>query len=190
MTTPFETTENGSAGYGFGLFVDSAYGQPRIGHTGGSWGFTTADEYFPRQGVRIIAFTNLGDETPEVGEALTNILFADLFPAIVDEAQKAAPGEDVQITRLTCDAFRELQTGRDYAWFSPRLRERLAAGMGGDFVTRLGPYGAPTGVTFKGTRRKAEDNWYDYVIQFGPGVYLPFAVRVGADGTVAGFSLG
>jgi CubicO group peptidase (beta-lactamase class C family) len=190
MTTAFMTTRNGSANYGFGLFVDSIYGQPRVGHTGGTFGSTTADEYFPKQGVRIVAFTNLGDDTPEAGETLTNIVFADLYPAIAAQAQKPAPGENVAITHTVRDAFRELQTGKSYARFNDRLRGKLAAGLGAKFVAGLGPYGVATAQIFKGGRRDAKDTWYDYVIQFGPGVSMPFAVKVGLDGAVTGFSVG
>ena len=190
MTTAFMTTKNGSADYGFGLFVDSAYGQPRIGHTGGAQGYTTADEYFPKQDVRIIAFTNLGDETPEAGEMLTNVVFADLQPAIAAKALASAPGEDAKITQTTREAFRELQTGKDYARFSARLKGKLANGAGMGFVAGLGPYGVPSRTVFKGTRKDGNDTWYDYVMQFAPGVFLPFAAKIGEDGTVEGFSVG
>jgi D-alanyl-D-alanine carboxypeptidase len=187
MTTSFMTTKNGSANYGFGFFVDSVFGEPRIGHTGGSLAFTTADEYFPRQDVRIVAFTNLGDETPEAGETLTNVVFADLYPAIAAKTLTSAPGENIKITQTVRDAFRELQTGKSYALFNAHLRGKLA-GVGAKFVDGLGPYGEPTGAIFKGVR--PDGNWYDYVIQFGPGVFIPFAATIGPDGTVSGFSIG
>src|SRR5262249_4294185 len=148
MTTPFRTTKNGSANYGFGLFVDSVYGQARIGHTGGSLGFTTPDEYFPHQDVEIVAFTNLGDETPEAGEAITNVIFADLYPAVAAEAQKPAPGENTKVTQSVRDAFRELQTGKAYMRFAPRLKGKLGGGVGARFVAALGPYGTPKSEIF------------------------------------------
>lgn len=190
MTTPFMTTKNGSADYGFGLFVDSAYGQPRIGHTGGAQGYTAADEYFPKQNVRIIAFTNLGDETPEAGETLTNVIFADLYPAIAAKALTPAPGENTKITQTARDAFRELQAGKDYSQFGAHLKSKLEAGAGVGFVTGLAPYGVPSAEIFKGMRKDAKDVWYDYVMQFGPGVFLPFAVKLDANGAVAGISVG
>jgi D-alanyl-D-alanine carboxypeptidase len=190
MTTPFMTTKSGSANYGLGLFVDSAYDQPRIGHTGGTNQFTTADEYFPQQDVRIIAFTNLGDETPEAGEALTNVVFADLYPDIAAEAQRSAPGENAKITQAVHDAFQELQAGKDYARFNARLKGVLAGGTGAKFVASLRPYGELSGEIFKRVRRDVKDSWYDYVLQFGPGVFLPFSVRIGEDGAVTGFSVG
>lgn len=190
MTTSFMTTKNGSANYGFGLFIDSAYGQPCIGHTGGAQGYTTADEYFPKQDTRIIAFTNLGDETPEAGEMLTNVVFADLCPAIAAKALTSAAGENAKITKTARTALRELQIGKTYADFDARLRGKLAGGVGAAFVASLGPYGVPSKAIFKRTHKDAKGTWYDYVIQFAPGVFLPFAIRIGTDDTVAGFSVG
>jgi D-alanyl-D-alanine carboxypeptidase len=190
MTVPFIATNNASTDYGLGLFVNPVFGEPRIGHTGGSLGFTTADEYFPRQDIRIIAFTNLGDSAPEAGEALTNLVFADLYPDIAARAEKSAPGENLAITQTVRAAFEELQSGKGYASFGEHLREKLAGGLGTKFVKSIGPYGAPTAAIFRGVRQDANDTWHDYLMQFGPGVSLPFAVRMGPDQAVASFSLG
>jgi CubicO group peptidase (beta-lactamase class C family) len=190
MAASAMTTQNGSANYGFGFFVDSAYGQPRIGHTGGSLAFTTADEYFPKQDSRIIAFTNLGDDAPEAGEMLTNVVFADLFPALAAKAMTPAPGENPAVAKTVREAFRELQSGSGYDRFSAHLKGKLAGGAGARFVAALAPYGAATAATFKGARRDAKGAWYDYVLQFAPGVSLPFSVRLEPNGAVGGFSLG
>ena len=189
MSTAFMTTKNGSADYGFGLFVDSMYGQPRIGHTGGSQGFTTADEYFPAQKLRLIAFTNSGDKSPEAGETITNILFADLNPVLAANALKSASGEDEEKTKTVLDAFRELQDGTRYSRFSSHLRERFTTSRP-KFAAQISPYGQATKAVHKGIRQVNGDPWYDYVIQFGPGVSIPFSVRIDKDGLVAGLSLG
>lgn len=190
MTTALGTTETGSADYGLGLFVGSMFDQPRIGHTGGSIGFTTADEYYPRQQTRIIAFTNLGDDAPEAGEALTNIVFADLYPSIVANAQRPAPGEDARISRVVLSAFGELQTGKAYASFGDRLKAKLSGGKGDRFTSGLGPYGAATAAIFRGARETEGQRWFDYLILFGPGVSLPFSVRIDESLSVVGFSVG
>jgi D-alanyl-D-alanine carboxypeptidase len=49
MMTPQMTTDGGNSGYGFGLFIDTLNSQPRVGHTGGTFGFTAANFYFPKQ---------------------------------------------------------------------------------------------------------------------------------------------
>ncbi|MEZ2348777.1 serine hydrolase domain-containing protein [Terriglobus sp. RCC_193] len=190
MTTAFMTTKNGSADYGFGLFVDSMYGQPRVGHTGGAQGFTAADEYFPEQDTRIIALTNSGDKTPEAGETLTNIVFADLYPSIAANALKPATEENSLVTQAAGAAFRELQTGANYMHFSSRLKDKFAHGSGEKFKTSLSPYGPASAAIFRHTRLEGGYQWYDYLILFGPGVSIPFSVRMDQDGVVAGFSIG
>jgi len=189
MSTAFITTKNGSTDYGFGLFVDSMYGQPRIGHTGGAKGFTTADEYYPVQKLRLIAFTNSGDTSPEAGETINNILFADLNPVLAANALKSASGEDQKKTQTVLDAFRELQGGTSYSHFSARLRDKFAA-TGSKFSAELSPYGQATGAVYEGVRQVNGESWYDYVMQFGPGVSIPFSVRTDREEMIAGFSLG
>ena len=190
MVTPFMTSAAGSADYGLGLFVDSAYDQPRIGHTGGSHGSTSADEYFPSQHLRLIAFTNSGDRTPEPGEAVTNALFADLEPELAAVEMRPAPSENQAVTEAARASFVELQTGRDYAHFGAKLEPKLAAGIGATFKGALGPYGAPTNVVFKGKHAGDSGDWYDYIVSFGPGAFMKYSVRLDETGKVAGLSLG
>lgn len=189
MSTSFVTTKNGSADYGFGLFVDSMYGQPRIGHTGGAQGFTTADEYYPTQRMRVIAFTNSGDKSPEAGETIANIVFGDLNPVLLANAMKPAQGEDPAITKTVQDAFHELQAGTNYSHFSSHLRDRFAK-TESKLAAQLFSYGPATAAVYQKMRKVKEDAWFDYVIQFGPGVSIPFSVRIDKEGLVAGFSIG
>ena len=190
MTTSIGEVSNGNADYGLGLEVGKEFGQPRIGHTGGSIGFTAADEYYPHQRTRIIAFTNLGDEAPEAGEALTNIVFADLFPAIVANAQRPAPGEDARVRRAVLSAFGELQIGKVYNSFGDRLKIKLSESIGERFVSELGPYGTATNAIFRGVRETGGQRWFDYLFLFGSGVSLPFSVRIDESFSVVGFSVG
>lgn len=189
MTTSFIATDGSSIGYGLGLFVDSVYGQARIGHTGGAQGFTTADEYFPELGLRVLAFTNLGDKKPEAGMALTNVVFAALHPDIAAAWNRPVDGEQAAITTGAMASFQQLQSGSGYDGFSADLRDKLVAGIGAGLAESLGPYGAPTGMLFKGTRQGQKGTVYNYVAEFGPGVFVPYTVRVDADGKVAGFAL-
>lgn len=189
MMTPVHTAEGGSADYGLGLFVNSVYGQARIGHTGGSQGFTTADEFFPDLGLRIIAFTNLGDKTPEAGITLTNAVFSALHPAIVAAWSRPAPGEAAAVTARARATFEQLQAGHGYADFSANLRARLEAGLGVGLSKAIGPYGKPAGLIFKGTQPSEKGTMYRYVATFGPGVFMPYMIRPDEEGKIAGFAL-
>jgi CubicO group peptidase (beta-lactamase class C family) len=189
MTTPV-TTAQGNSEYGFGLFVDSVEGQPRIGHTGGSNGFTTANEYFPKQDLRIIAFTN-DKQNPEPGEIITTAIFNDLYPAIAAEAMRPAAGEDAAVTATAKATFAEVQSGKgEFPQLTARLAAKMKAGLAEHNAKNFSPYGAPTAFTFKGRRADAGLRWFDYLIQFGPGSLLKFGIGLDDSGKIASFSFG
>jgi CubicO group peptidase (beta-lactamase class C family) len=186
MTTPVP----GSTDYGLGLFIDTLDDQPRIGHTGGSFGFTTSNQYFPKQGLQVIAFTNVGDN-PEPGQMLVAATFEALYPQIAATARKPAAGEEAATTAAVRKAFSQLQQGaQDTSAFGDKLKAKLAAGLSGRMAKQLSPFGEPSSFIFKGQRHDKDGNWSDYRIDFGPGNSLPFGVRLDADGKVVGISIG
>lgn len=189
MKTSFATADGKPVGYGLGLFVDSVYGQARVGHTGGSQGFTTADEYFPDLGLRILAFSNLGDKKPEAGITMTNLVFAALHPDIVAAWERPVAGEVTAVSDSAKASFRQLQGGTDYSAFSDDLRGKLAAGIGAGLMRSLSPYGAPTAMVFKGTRQGEKGTLYSYVVEFGPGAFIGYTVRLDETGRIAGFAV-
>lgn len=189
MSTPVKTTQ-GDAGYGLGLFVDSVDDEPRVGHTGGSLGFTTAGEFFPRQDLEIIAFTNFVAR-PEPAETITTAIFEDLNPAIAAAAMRPSTGEDATVTARTKAYFAQLQAGDDH---SPYLAATLAAKMKAGLAKRLAEefkgYGEPTAFVFKGTHENAGVPFYDYVIRFGSGSMLKFGVALDESGKIKSLSFG
>ena len=189
MGTSVKTTQ-GDAGYGLGLFVDSIDGQPRVGHTGGSLGFTTANEYFPRQDLQIIAFTNFVDN-PEPGETITTAIFEDLNQAVAAAAMRPAPGEDPTITAATKAYFAQMQAGeQDSPYLAAKLNAKMKAGLAKRLADEFKGYGQPTAFVFKGTHVDAGKKFYDYVIRFGPGSMLKFGVALDKAGKIASISLG
>lgn len=189
MTTPASLSE-GTSDYGLGLFVDSVRDQVRIGHTGGSFGFTTADEFFPKQKVRIIAFTNLGTN-PEPGEIITNAIFDVLFPEVAAAARKSAPGENQAITAQTQALFKELQRGDgEYSELAGKLAAKMKNGLASRLADRFSPFGPPTRFIYKGTRSEGNLRWQDYLIEFGPGSQLKFSVGLDEAAKIASISYG
>lgn len=109
--------------------MDSIDDQPRVGHTGGSLGFTTANEYFPRQDMQIIAFTNFVDN-PEPGETITTAIFEDLNPAIATAAMRPRQGENPAVTAKTKAYFAQLQAGDQHSsYLAAKLNKELKAGL-------------------------------------------------------------
>jgi len=189
MSTPVKTAQ-GDAGYGLGLFVDSIDGQPRIGHTGGSLGFTTADECFPRQELQVIAFTNLAD-SPEPGETVTTAIFEDLNPAIAAAAMHPSPGEDLTTTAKAKAYFAQMQAGvQDSPYLATRLNNKMKAGLAKRLANEFKGYGKPTAFVFKGTHVDAGVTFYDYVARFGPGSMLKFGIALDEAGKIKSISFG
>jgi CubicO group peptidase (beta-lactamase class C family) len=189
MTTSVKTAQ-GDTGYGLGLFVDGIDDQPRIGHTGGSLGFTTANEYFPRQGTQVIAFTNFVDN-PEPGETITAAIFEDLNPAIAAAAMRPSAGEDPAVTAKAKAYFAQLQAGdQDSPYLAPKLNKKMKAGLAKHLAGEFKGYGQPTAFVFKGRRTDAGKTFSDYVIRFGPGSLLKFGVALDGNGKIASISLG
>jgi D-alanyl-D-alanine carboxypeptidase len=192
MTTSQPTTQ-GDSGYGFALFIDSVDDQPRIGHTGGDPGFTAANEYFPKQNVRIIALTNDGNANghPEAGEILTNVAFEDLYPKIAAAAMRPASGENVAVTARVEQFFASMQSGHDdYSTLAPHLAQRFKERFAVLFASDFAPYGAPTAFVFRAKRAEQEKQWFDYVVHFGPGVTLKLSVAFDQAGKITGLSFG
>jgi len=189
MSTSVKTAQ-GDAGYGLGLFVDSIDNQPRVGHTGGSLGFTTANEYFPRQDTQIIAFTNFVD-SPEPGETITTAIFEDLNPAIGAAAMRPSAGEDPEVTAKAKACFAQLQAGdQDSPYLAPKLNKKMKAGLAKRLADEFKGYGRPTAFVFKGRHTDAGKTFNDYVIRFGPGSLLKFGVALDRAGKIASISFG
>jgi len=184
-----KTPVPGSTDYGLGLFIDTLDEQPRIGHTGGSFGFTTSNQYFPKQGIQVIAFSNSGDN-PEPGQMLVTATFEAMYPQIAAAARKPAPGELAATTSMVRTAFEQLQKGSDPSMFGDKLKAKLAAGLSERMAKQLSVFGAPSSFIFKGQRHEHDQVWNDYRIEFGPGNSLSFGVRLDEGGKVAGISVG
>jgi CubicO group peptidase (beta-lactamase class C family) len=189
MSTSGKTTAGNDTGYGLGLFVDSIDDQPRVGHTGGSFGFTTANEYFPRQDVQIIAFTNL-DSAPEPGEMITTAVFEDIYPSLAAAAARPAAGEDPKVTAVAAAVFAGLQSGtEDSADLTAKFGGKLT-GLAQHFAGEFAPYGKPTRFVFKGTHTDRGFTYYDYVIYFGPGSAFKLGIGLDVSGKVGSLSFG
>lgn len=189
MITPSKTAQ-GDINYGLGLFVDSVQEQPRIGHTGGSFGFTTANEFFPKQNIRIIAFTNHA-ANPEPGEMITTAVFDDLFPEVAAAATRPAPGEDASVTAKAKVLFAQMQgDGQAPSPFSAKLDAKMKNGLAKKLAEQFASYGTPTQFIYKGSRPGTGLHWYDYVIEFGPGSELKLAVGLDDEMKIASFSYG
>lgn len=189
MTTPAKIGD-GESDYGLGLFVDSVQDQPRIGHTGGSFGFTAANEFFPKQNVRIIAFTNQ-NANPEPGEMIATAVFDDLFPDIAAAASRPVPGEDADVTARARTLFGQIQTGTEgSSLLGAKLDAKMKNGLAERLAKQFSPFGTPSHFIYKGSHPGTGLRWYDYLIEFGPGSQLKFAVGLDDEKKIISISFG
>ncbi len=91
LSTPARFPDGSYSEYGFGLYVDTYDGQPRVWHNGNTFGFDASDQFFPKQDMRIIVLTNSADGGSD--EVVARI-YNDLFPAIAAAALNGAAGSD------------------------------------------------------------------------------------------------
>jgi D-alanyl-D-alanine carboxypeptidase len=66
------------------------------------------------------------------------------------------------------------------------MKGGLAKRLADQFV----PFGSPTRFVYKGLRLETNIHWYDYVIEFGPGSQLKFAIGLDDGGKIASISYG
>ena len=190
MRTPVSTTQQGKTDYGLGLGIDTIDEQTYVGHDGGCFGFTTANEYFLKQKVQVIAFTNNGfsPTSPDATMAVMTAIFEDLYPEIAAAAASPAAGENPAVTRNVKGAFAAVQAG---SYSSPSVTDdvnkRMKAGAAKKLSDDFAPFGEPTAFVYKGERSVDGKKRVVYVIHFGPGVVLKFSPRLDSDGKVAGF---
>ena len=188
MSTPVSTTQQGNADYGLGLAIDSIDEQTYVGHDGGCFGFTTANEYFLKQKIQIIAFTNSGSLSPDAAMAVVTAIFEDLYPDIAAAAATPVAGENPAITRNVKGAFAAVQAGSySSAYVTDDVNKRMKAGAAKKLSDDFAQFGEPTAFVYKGERSVDGKKRVVYVIHFGPGVVLKFSPRLDSDGKVAGF---
>jgi D-alanyl-D-alanine carboxypeptidase len=77
--TSTQTPPGASARYGFAFFLSAYRNQPRIWQDGSTIGFNVCDQYYPKQDVRVVVFTNSNDMTG-YADTLAEQVFDLLYP--------------------------------------------------------------------------------------------------------------
>ena len=188
MSTSVMTTQQGDSGMGLGLFTGSYEDQPRTWHPGGTNGFSVADMYFPKQSLRIIAFANL-KSSHGLGEQLANAIFNDLNPTIAASITQAAPDENPASTRVAKAFFQQIQQGHpDLSHLDGKLVDQMKSSEE-SLAQMFGPMGEPTAFIFKGQTIDGTATWNKYLVQFGPGSALGYAVKLERNGKIDDFTI-
>jgi D-alanyl-D-alanine carboxypeptidase len=186
-TTACRLPSGASTHYGFGWMIDDFDGQPRIEHGGGTFGFTSINEYFPKQQEFVIAFINDASADAAI---IGNAAFEALNPAIAAAAREPVAGENPKITALVRQWLRRAQTGRiDRS----QLTARFSASLNPAIVTftkaQLAPFGDPTSFVYRGKSVAGGVTAYRYRVSF-KAVTMSLTISVDAKGKIAGMDFG
>jgi len=164
MRTSATTSDGTLTNYGFGLFVDSLEGEPRIGHTGHSCGFAAEDEYFPHQHMQIVVLTNSVDGP---AESIVTALLNTFFPDVAASVNVPGAGEEPAMTARVKALLTPLLHGRV-------VRSELTADENADLTDEAAKeftkYGEPTAFVFKRKVDRPFGPVYIYWLRFGDDV--------------------
>jgi hypothetical protein len=140
MWTPVTLNGGTMHPYGFGWFVDSVNGHPRVRHDGGLPGFSADFERFPNDKLTVIVLANR--ENRDLRDLALGV--ASLFsPALLPPPERFLKDLEPQVTAK----IRAIVTGfaegtLDAGPFTPKLGSALIAEMKsgfGESLHRLGP---------------------------------------------------
>lgn len=186
MTTP-ETPKDASVQYGYGWLIDSHDAQPRIWHNGGTFGFSSADHYYPQQHVRIIVLAN--DENGFADETATKV-FDDLYPEIAAAAARPVAGEDTAQTARFKTVLTSLLAGSvDRAQFDASMNAHLTDAYVAQIKSQSDQLGSLQNLTYRGMNTTAGQNRYTYLISFSKAGSFKLSVVTDTQNKIAQFLL-
>ncbi len=172
-------TPRGSAAYGFGFVIDHHDGQLRIWHNGGTFGFSTSDQFYPTQKTRIIVFTN---DSGGDANALATRIFDDLYPQFSSADLIPAPGENPALTARFKKITLELLAGHiDHSQFDAAANAKLTDAFVKEAGAQLSTLGKPGEFVYKGSQVSGTSTIYQYMIPFAAGTYK-LTIATDADG--------
>lgn len=172
-----------STGYGFGWFTDTYEGQQRIAHSGGTFGFTSENQYYPKLHQFVIVLDNVAGLDPS---AIATAAFEAMNPQVAAESAKPAAGEDPAITALAKHWLHFAQTGHiDRSQITAAFAKDLTPDAISETKDALGPMGDPTAFVFRGKTSDGGVTQYEYRVTFKSGV-LKMIMGIDKDGKIAG----
>jgi CubicO group peptidase (beta-lactamase class C family) len=176
-----------STGYGFGWFIDEKAGEPRIAHSGGTFGFASVNEYLPKLHEFIIVLTNVAGLDPEF---IASQAFDALHPRLAALENKPAKGENPAITALARQWMHRMQAGDiDKSQLSAAFAKQLTPQMVNGMKDGLAAYGNPTSFVYRGKRNVNGATAYRYSVGF-KSARLELTIAIDSKGKISALGLG
>lgn len=164
MSTPGRLNDGSPTQYGMGLGINPLLAHKRIWHNGGTLGSFTMNGTYPDDHIDIVVFENSDDGDPANVEVSA---LGAIFPEALAASKRAAPGEDLSfrprilhyLDETLKGTMPESEMSAEFAHVAtPQTQHR--------FATMFAPFGKPTAVIFRGTRRRGDATMYSYRVEF------------------------
>ncbi len=184
LATSAHRLPNGkSTDYGFGWAIDTHEGQPRIEHDGGTFGFTSENDYYPTLHEFTIVLTNVAGADPV---HIASRAFDALHPDIAAASSKAVAGEDPVITARAREWLQRAQTGEvDTSQLTPAFSKVLTPDAIAGTKAALAPLGDPTSFVYRGKTTEGGATRFEYRVGFKTTV-IKMLMVIDKDGKIAG----
>lgn len=160
----------------------AAPGRPHIWHSGGTWGFLSENDYFPKLHEFVIALANSVDSPPVI---VSTAAFNALNPAIGAAQDKPAAGEDRKITTLAQEWTHRVQTGDiDRTQLTAKLSAAIPPDAVGAIKAQMSALGVPKSFIYRGKVAYGGVTVYKYRIQFN-GAAITLLIGLDNQGKIA-----
>jgi D-alanyl-D-alanine carboxypeptidase len=184
LATAAHRLQNGkSTGYGFGWFIDKKDGLTQIAHSGGTFGFASENDYYPKLREFIIVLASDAGPDPQFIAGKT---FDALHPELAALDNTPAAGENPAITALARQWLHMAQTGQvDRSQLTAAFSKDLTPDAIAGAKDALGPMGAPTAFIFRGKTTENGITQYEYKVSFKTAA-VKMVIGIDKAGKIAG----
>jgi len=188
MTAPGRLAAFGpDAHYGFGWVVDRYDGQPRIWHNGGTLGFSSSNEIYPRQHQIVIVLLNT---TVANADTIAGAQFERLHPRLAAASRRAVAGEDPAVTNRAKAVLAQLTNGLvDRTQFDADMNAHLTPDLLAGAKAQFLQLGSATTWVYRGKHAVGAQTTYAYHVSFSSGAQLNVYMSVNAAGKISGYLL-
>lgn len=186
MRTTVPLAGGASSAYAFGWIVDSLGGHARIWHNGGTFGFHSVNETFPKDDEAIVVLEN---STSADAESLATTAFTVLHPDVASALAAPVAGEDPKITARLRDWLRRFETGDiDRGQLTDKMSAALTPDLIATTKSQFATLGDPQTLVYKGSASEAGDTVYTYLADFALGK-IRIVMSLDATGKIDGYFL-
>jgi CubicO group peptidase (beta-lactamase class C family) len=184
MTAPGPLPALRTDRYGFGWVLDTFDGQPRIWHNGGTLGFNSSNQIYPKSAQTVIVLTNMAGGA----DSLANGIFDSLHPDLAAAKSKTVSGEDAAITARAKTVWAQFPSGNlERSQFTGEMNKALTPDLIAGAKAQFGSLGDATSWVYRGKNVVNGMATYTYRVSFSSGTSLNVYMSIDKNDKIAGY---